>query len=119
MQWQIINYWQTKSKMPSSIDDLKDSMSYNILPKDPETLTNYVYNLKGNTSFELCATFSLETQDTKGRGEFGYGGGMGYSSLVDVAYPISEVGENWKHPSGKFCFDRIIDPDKYKPFPKR
>jgi hypothetical protein len=67
----------------------------------------------------LCADFALDTQDTKGRGEFGSGGfSLGYSR--DVAYPSygGFEGDNWEHKSGNTCFVRTIDTEKYPIYTK-
>ena len=122
IQYQIINYWQQKAKLPLALADLNDSISGFTIPTDPETKAEYSYTSKGVTStkdapngisFELCATFSRATQDGKGRGDY-YGGSIGVSYPVyDSSYPIIGGGDNWKHEAGQSCFLRTIDPDKY------
>jgi hypothetical protein len=109
IQWQIVNYWQQKEKLPATLAELKDPISGVIIPKDPETDVDYEYVAKGTNTFELCSTFALKSEDNKGRGEFGYGGGV----YRDMAYPSSIGDDNWTHEAGKVCFDRTIDPEKY------
>jgi hypothetical protein len=127
IQWQIVNHWQQKETLPASLADLNDSISSFIVPTDPETKAEYGYVVKANSigskdvSFELCATFSRPTQDNKGRGEYGYGNSSIAYPAYDMAYPIINDGDNWKHDAGRTCFTRTIDPDKYpsnKPVPK-
>ncbi len=116
IQWQIVNHWQTKEKLPVTLDDLRDSISYSDLPNDPQTKIPYEYIVKSNTSFSLCANFSLETQDNKSRGDYGYRGGGGIISS-EIYYPNME-NDSWKHEVGRNCFNRNIDPDKYPTFKK-
>jgi uncharacterized protein YhhL (DUF1145 family) len=121
IQWQIINYWQTKEALPASLGDLNNGISYFNVPKDPDTDKEYGYVVKDANSlkFSLCADFSRETQDTKGRGATG-GGYYGSSyATIDLARPYGGDGnDNWKHNKGYQCFDRTIDPAIYPPNPK-
>ena len=123
IQWQIINYWQQKEKLPTALSDINDTLSGFIVPVDPETKAAYEYSIKvasgtvaitGGKSFEVCATFSEASQDTKGRGVYGVGGGM-YPIAYDSSYssPIGDTSDVWNHGIGRTCFDRTIDPDKY------
>lgn len=117
IQSQIVSYWQQKEKLPSSLVDLNDALSWFTVPVDPETSAPYEYSTKSGLSFELCATFSRATRDDKGRGEYGYGRGgsigIAYPVAYDMAYPIIGDQDNWKHEEGRACFTRTIDPDKY------
>lgn len=118
IQWQVLNYWQTKGVLPTTLDSLKDSISGNTIPTDPENKSVYVYNIKGDKKFEICATFSLKTIDTKGQGK--YGGGISYSrdSIAYPHYPGSNENDTWLHEAGRTCFERTIDPERYPPRPK-
>lgn len=123
IQWQVINYWQTKETLPPTLADAIDPIYGIKLSKDPETKADYEYRVisndipNKNISFELCATFSRPTQDTEGRGEFGYGrGGFGvaypaYDSIA-IGYP-GDGQDVWKHEAGRTCFMRTIDPDRF------
>ena len=139
IQWQVVNYWQAKQKLPAMLADLKDPISGYVVPNDPETKAPYEYSVKeisvtspatntsktlatnsstkttaGGLSFELCATFSEMSQDNAGRGSY-YGGGMSYPTVAyDSSYPIMKGGDVWTHGKGRVCFGRTIDPDKYK-----
>lgn len=113
IQWQIVSHWQQKEKLPATLNDLKDPISGNVIPNDPETEKPYEYTAKSATSFELCATFALKNNDTKGRGA-SYGGGRD----IAVSYPSyggDPANENWKHEAGRACFTRTIDPERYPP----
>lgn len=118
LQWQIINHWQTKGSLPASLDDLDDSISGYKVPLDPETDAEYGYVRKANTTFELCATFSRATEDNRGRGEFGGGGGFGIARPSSIYFPVPDIDNNWEHDKGNVCFERKIDPDKYPIQPK-
>lgn len=97
IQYQIVNFWQQKRALPRVLADLEDPISGFIVPLDPQTGEPYRYEVTGNLSFNLCATFATETRD----------------SLVP---PIKAIGEgNWAHGAGEECFERTIDPDLYKP----
>ena len=113
IQWQIVNYWQSKGKLPLSLDDLKDSISGTTIPTDPENKTAYQYIFNGDLKFELCSVFSLKSQDTKGKGASGYN-----NSFDIIRYPYAISDENWTHDSGNICFKRTIDPERYPVKPK-
>ncbi|MFA6404753.1 MAG: DUF5671 domain-containing protein [Candidatus Paceibacterota bacterium] len=104
IQWQIINYWQNKSKLPNVLDDTNDPISGWLIPQDPKDDTDYVYNKKGDTTFELCAIFALPSEDMKNRGPTSV-----YVNAPDLKYN----NDSWNHRSGNTCFDRMIDPEIY------
>jgi hypothetical protein len=127
IQYQVINYWQQKGKLPVSISNLSDPMSGFSIPMDPEfdKGKNYEYKIldsKDNMSFELCATFSKDMPN--GWQENNYGGGVMpmYKETSDVAvssYPYQGgVNESWDHKTGRTCFSRTIDKDMYPVFKK-
>ncbi|OGG72718.1 hypothetical protein A3A38_00845 [Candidatus Kaiserbacteria bacterium RIFCSPLOWO2_01_FULL_53_17] len=105
IQWQVVNYYQQKEKVPANVSELADPLSGWTLPVDPQTGENYTYEKTGNLSFRLCATFNAESQ------------GPGDSSVTKPMYASVE-GENWQHGEGEVCFDRTIDPDRYPPYEK-
>ena len=111
IQWQIINYWQQKGILPVAIAALNDPISSFTLPQDPETDLSYQYVATGDKSFKICAIFSLPSQDTKGRG------GYSVSRSSYDSYPGSS-NETWTHSAGNFCFDRVIDPERYPVTPR-
>jgi len=113
IQWQIINYWQQKGKVPTALADVADPLSGFVLPTDPEDGSAYEYSQGTTTrSFQLCTTFSEVTQDNKGRGSSN-GGIIGYPRYdTSMPYP-GGVEDNWSHLAGRTCFSRTIDPDRY------
>ena len=113
IQSNVVSSWQQKGKLPTKLDDLNDSLYGVTIPKDPEDSSDYVYNVKSDKSFEVCAKFALKSEDTKGRGAYGA------SYAYDMSYPtIIGDSTNWKHEAGLACFTRTIDPDKFQPIPR-
>lgn len=105
IQSQIINYWQQKGRLPSSLNELEDGLGYFTMPLDPATGGEYEYKIISSTdlSFELCANFNLKI-DNQGdviRERI--------PSLAGVYGPGA-----WTHEAGRFCFERVIDPELYK-----
>ncbi|HEY1042067.1 MAG TPA: DUF5671 domain-containing protein [Candidatus Paceibacterota bacterium] len=109
IQYQIVNFWQLKEALPADIAELNDPLSGFMVPVDPDSGAPYRYVRTSDSSFELCATFSQETPETKGQGSFPRG---------DVSYPSMMPNENWQHGAGEVCFSRTIDPERYPPFGK-
>src|SRR3989344_8092347 len=106
VQWQILNFWQQKEELPQSLEELQDPLSGFIVPRDPQTNEPYVYRVTGPLSFELCANFNLSS----GEVEIG---------KVRYAYPAPPVppevvDANWEHSPGEKCFERTIDPERYR-----
>ena len=111
IQWQIINYWQAKSKLPKALEDLRDLIGGFVPPVDPETGDPYGYEIRGPLTFALCAVFNQKADDEEARLR-----GEPLGSARDK--PLGSArGEQmiWDHPAGRHCFERIIDPDLYRP----
>lgn len=105
IQSQVVTYWQQKQKLPATLSDLADPLSYYTLPTDPQTGASYEYTPTGAMSFSLCATFNADNQ----------------SGSPMVSQPMKPAGvytgqENWSHGAGHVCFARTIDPERYPPF---
>ncbi|MBP6857812.1 MAG: hypothetical protein KBC11_01310 [Candidatus Pacebacteria bacterium] len=121
IQWQVINFWQQKERLPESLDEFKNPISSFMLPQDPEFQKGltYEYNKISDMKFELCATFSLPAP--QGFVENGrYGGGIMPTKDMAMTEPSFGGGmnESWDHQGGRTCFEREIDPDLYPPYPK-
>lgn len=104
IQWQVVNYWQRKEKLPESTDLLKDDISGYAVPRDPESGAPYEYRIIDKLQFELCVNFKTESVEI--------------SSVVPKPV-FSEgrgVSENWTHSIGRECFSRTIDPELYPPY---
>jgi hypothetical protein len=118
IQWQIINYWQQKEKLPEKIEDLSNPLSGFMMPMDPEVEKGkkYEYKKTGDLTFELCATFSAPMP--KGWQEYGGGKYPMFARDVAVSYPYpGGMNESWDHEEGYKCFSRTIDKEVYPPFP--
>jgi hypothetical protein len=106
IQWEIVNYWQSKEKLPESLEELNDPIRGFIAQHDPHTGESYEYALKGPLTFELCATFARPSPAAR--------------EAVPIAKPFPDgphggIEENWQHGEGRTCFERTIDPDFYPP----
>ncbi len=100
IQSQTVYYWQQKGKLPQSLGDLVDSISGFTPPADPDTNQSYEYKTTGNLSFELCADFSLPSDESK-------------TYAQRYAIPAGSK-DNWEHSAGHVCFSRSIDPELYR-----
>ena len=107
IQYQVVYYWQAKQELPSSPDDLADSIAGYTAPSDPQTGEPYEYVVTGIRAFELCATFNAESQrdSVSFRTE----------AIAPSAYPAKGETDNWQHGEGRICFARTIDPERYPP----
>lgn len=109
IQYQVLNYYQTKEELPESLDLLNDPLSGYTTPVDQQTGAAYAYHVVAPLSFELCASFNAPTPDTRGQGAY---------PRHDMAYPSMGMDENWQHGSGETCFTRTVDPERFPPFGK-
>jgi hypothetical protein len=75
-----------KRPLPETLDELAELARFeriNLI--DPDTGQRYDYTVKDETTYELCATFTLERD--------------------------SDVKVFWNHPSGTHCFTvNVLDP---------
>ena len=106
IQYQIINFWQYKHKLPVTIAELADPLSGQIIPNDPASGEPYEYRMTDTLAFELCATFAKTSRDASGN----------YSGPTPVMpYGVKGSESNWWHDAGRTCFSRTIDPQLYPP----
>lgn len=103
LQGEIINFWQQKKKLPNALADLKDDIRGFTPPTDPATSAAYEYKKLKELSFELCATFNLETPTQRKQA---------YQHYENI------YSQNWQHEAGRACFTRTVDADIYPPFSK-
>ena len=101
IQWQVVNYWQSKGKLPATLTEVQDPISGYVIPVDPEEGANkvYKYSVTGDNKFELCATFSQPNAKN--------------ASLNAPMYPGDAKNQVWTHGIGETCFSRTIDADLY------
>ena len=114
IQWQIVNYWQLKEGLPATLAELSDPISNNIIPRDPSSGEPYEYSATGELTFQLCAIFAGEGDSS---GVYGRPS-MHMTKLEDPTAAGTPIEDNWQHETGRTCFDRTIDPQRYRPFDK-
>jgi len=104
IQWQIVNYWQQKGTLPTTLTELEDPISGFVIPVDPQSQP-YEYKKINNLAFELCATFNKSAQVTNGS----------MVPAVPAIYtePMGKLGDSWQHEASRQCFSRTIDPELY------
>lgn len=125
IQYQVINYWQQKERLPENLEVLANPLTGSTLPTPPlfEKGEKYEYNAKSKLIFELCATFALPMP--KGWQENGgvvrpYPLIPSYQKDVSISYGSGYgINESWDHQAGRACFERTIDPDIYPPYTKQ
>ena len=105
IQYQIVNFYQKKGVLPNSLDELKDPIAGFNIPLDPDTAVSYGYEKVSDIGFKVCADFSLES-DSQIDSKY-------MTRPMPVSSEIFPVNENWRHNSGRQCFDRKIDKDLY------
>ena len=126
IQYQVINYWQQKEKLPETLAEMSTPLSGYMVPVDPEFEKGFAYEYKKTEvmTFELCATFALPMPE--GWQEYSNGGGIAYpmpardyaTSDSSYPYPGGGMNDSWDHEAGRTCFSRTIDKDMYPPYPK-
>lgn len=125
LQYQVINYWQQKQKLPASLEELNNPLTGSVVPVPPEFEKGEMYEYKALDAkkFELCATFAQPMPQGWKEYNYGYGGGirpfpmMAEDSVSSPGYP-GGVNESWDHEAGRTCYERTIDPDLFPPYPK-
>jgi len=102
IQWQIVNFFQQKSRLPQTLAELEDPISGFSVPTDPRTGMSYEYSTvaDGRPSFKLCAEFQRESPRTS-------------ASFSRSPFILEGANDNWNHAAGIKCFDRTIDPELY------
>jgi len=93
IQYRIQDYYVTNQKLPASLSELPAP----VLPSAPNGRTPYDYKITTN-GFELCATFSNESQPNE------Y---MGTPALYEKSLIMNP--DNWQHGAGMVCFSRVIN----------
>jgi hypothetical protein len=102
IQFQIVEFWREKERLPNDLDELEDPLVGFIVQEDPQTDEPYTYRIIGTLTFELCADFNKASDNAKSQ-----------------AFPIYQekffLDENWEHKEGETCFERTIDPERFLP----
>ena len=110
IQYEIINYWQAKERLPETIDQLRDDIRGFIPPRDPETGEPYGYRMAGVLEFQLCADFKASNRESQLPD-----GPKAIPLTREVIYPAVPYNESWLHDAGEACFSRTIDPELFPP----
>lgn len=113
IQWQVVNFYQQKERLPDTLVELEDPLIGFILPQDSQTGKEYSYAKVEGLKFQLCAEFNKESR----------GNSMDTPQPVKVEtslrYGYGFEDENWVHGVGETCFERTIDPDKFPPLKRQ
>lgn len=105
IQYQVVNFWQQKQRLPENLTELADPLSGWTNPVDAQTGKPYEYQKTADMAFRLCATFNADSQ------------GLSPQQTMPMrAY--GSLDENFQHAAGHECFDRTIDPERYPAFDK-
>jgi type II secretory pathway pseudopilin PulG len=98
IQYQIEDYYNLNDALPPTLGDL-DSVSLPLAPKNREAYTSE----QTEKGFKLCATFITPTNPAQFANNY-----------VDPVALIKNA-ENWSHPAGRHCFDRVVSTMQAKP----
>ena len=111
IQWQVVNYWQQKERLPAALGDMEDPLTGFVAPQDPQTGEPYVYRAVSALTFELCAVFNVESRDTAKESV----SSPRPAAPAAVPSPYEFENANWQHGKGEKCFERTIDPERFPP----
>ena len=107
----VYRFWQSKGRLPATLDELVDPISFPSLPVDPESRQPYTYSSDGKETFALCAEFDRGSDEKLQA--------SGTRAPKPVALNYTEFGgQDWSHQAGNSCFERTIDPELYPVRPK-
>lgn len=106
IQYQIVNFWQQKERLPDTLNEVADPLSGASIPKDPQSGEEYRYEKTGPMTFKLCAAFNAQSTPEEASRARAYEPLYGAESW------------NWQHGEGEQCFERTIDPERYPPYEK-
>ncbi len=96
IQAEITNYLRQNGSLPDSLSQIETGYPERFLPSDPETNQPYIYEKKGEQSFVLCASFSLNPSD--------------------LTVPPA-LSDEWYYHKGMSCFFRTASPTFAPPPP--
>lgn len=100
IQSEVVSYWTRNGELPASLNAISSDLTYFQIPTDPISGEAYLYRVKSDLNFELCATFSTEDD----------GEGLSNSRY---SYLGTGLSETFAHGVGETCFSRTINPDLY------
>jgi len=97
MQWRIEDYYRSNESLPEDLQTLYGKFP---APTAPENKPDYEYAVTGEETYQLCATF---TYDSNTIGVDGYA-----QDRISLA-PGFPGNYNWDYKAGYWCFERVID----------
>lgn len=100
MQWRIEEYYRTNEALPANLVTLYGEFP---VPEAPDGRAAYSYEVTGDKTYELCATFARDSSPT----------GEDYSLARPITSPGMSKNYVWDYKAGEWCFEREID-DSYK-----
>ncbi|MEK7531197.1 MAG: DUF5671 domain-containing protein [Patescibacteria group bacterium] len=109
LQWQLINFYQQKERLPTALAELQDPITGFMVPMDPQTGESYTY-ATDKLSFRLCATFNKESRPMPNT--------VARPTMLEPGVDGDISMSPWNHGVGEMCFDREIDPERYPPYKK-
>jgi len=81
----VRNYFSKTGKLPKTLDDMRKT---DLSPEVRQSSANIVYEMRIGNIYRLCADFERSNKD-------------------DNDIMVSYVSSDWRHDSGRVCFDRI------------
>ncbi len=91
----VDQYYATRRALPPSLTQLDDLQIVASSLGDPESRQPYEYRATGGTTYELCASFALDSSATPD---------VGNERFATPAKPVGAPAGRWDHPSGRTCF---------------
>ena len=102
MQWRIEDFARSNDVLPENLEQVYGLMS---VPTPPESEAPYEYEVTGDDTYKLCATFN------HGMTIRPFDEGF---IVRDIAMePGMAMNYNWDYKAGYWCFERVID-DAYR-----
>jgi hypothetical protein len=95
IQWRVEDYYQVNEELPVDLPTLFGELG---VPKAPENKPAYTYEITGEGTYQLCATFTHSSTGIEDQ----Y-----LSDRVSVA-PGFPGNYNWDHKAGEWCFERVV-----------
>jgi hypothetical protein len=81
--YEVGSWWKDHQALPPVLDSLGTPRGDSTAHRDPATGAIYEYRVTGDSSWEVCATFTYPTEPSRRR------------------YPSDN---EWQHPAGRHCF---------------
>ena len=107
IQSQVVSFWQDKGRLPKTLEETKDSIKGSMIPTDPQSGDEYTYRIISPLTFELCAVFNKESKNIPKS--------KNIPTTSPTIYYDEFMEDSWEHGIGEVCFEKTIDPDRFKP----